>query len=94
MCIRDRLYPCVALYGRIYGAAHLHGFHQVFAFVVPAYLFPESYEIISVHFYDFVPTSMIYPLYDAAACEKDLLIIKGAGHGQSKEVDPNTYRCV
>lgn len=40
---------------------------------------------------DFVPTSMVYPLYEAAACEKDLLIIKGAGHGQSKEVDPKTY---
>lgn len=40
---------------------------------------------------DFVPTSMVYPLYEAAACEKELLIMKDAGHAQSSSVDPDTY---
>lgn len=40
---------------------------------------------------DFVPTRMVYPLYKAAASEKKLLIVKGAIHGGSKDVDPTTY---
>ena len=40
---------------------------------------------------DFVPAKMVHSLYDAAACKKELLIIKGAGHAQSSSVDPDTY---
>lgn len=40
---------------------------------------------------DFVPSSMVYSLYESAACEKELLIIKEAGHAQSSSVDPDTY---
>lgn len=40
---------------------------------------------------DFVPASMVYPLYESASCEKELLIVEGAGHGQSRSVDPDTY---
>lgn len=40
---------------------------------------------------DFVPIDMVYPLYEAASCEKELLIIKDAGHAQSRDVDPDTY---
>ena len=40
---------------------------------------------------DFVPTDMVYPLYKAAAGEKELMIVKGAGHGKSREIDPLAY---
>lgn len=40
---------------------------------------------------DFVPTDMVYDLYDAAACEKQLLIIEGAGHAKSRLVNPELY---
>lgn len=40
---------------------------------------------------EFVPTRMVYPLYKAEASEKKLLIVKGAMHGGSKDVDPKTY---
>ena len=40
---------------------------------------------------NYVPTEMIYRLYDAATCEKDMLIIDGAGHGAAPDVDPETY---
>lgn len=40
---------------------------------------------------DFVPTDMVYPLYKAAAGEKELMIVKGAGHGKSREADPLAY---
>lgn len=39
----------------------------------------------------FVPTEMVYKLYDNAKVEKDLLIIKGAGHGVSAMVGKNVY---
>jgi fermentation-respiration switch protein FrsA (DUF1100 family) len=32
---------------------------------------------------DFVPVEMAYKLYEAASCPKELLIINGAGHGDS-----------
>lgn len=38
-----------------------------------------------------IPVSMAQELYDAAACEKQLLIVPGAGHAQSQDVDPETY---
>lgn len=39
----------------------------------------------------YVPTKMIYELYEAANVEKDMLIIDGAGHGAAPDVDPETY---
>lgn len=39
----------------------------------------------------YVPTEMVYRLYEAANCEKDILIIDGAGHGSAPDVDPITY---
>ncbi len=32
---------------------------------------------------DFVPTDMVYPLFKAAAGEKELMLVKGAGHGRA-----------
>lgn len=40
---------------------------------------------------EFVPTSMVYPLYEAEASEKQLLIVKGAIHAGSRNTDPKTY---
>ncbi len=40
---------------------------------------------------DFVPTSMVYGLYERAAGPKELLTVPGAGHGLSNYVDPDTY---
>ena len=33
----------------------------------------------------------VYELYEAASCEKQLLIVEGAGHCQSVDKDPDTY---
>ena len=38
-----------------------------------------------------ISVQMSKDLYEAAACEKELLIIEGAGHGQAQEKDPGTY---
>jgi len=40
---------------------------------------------------DFVPEYMCEELYDATNCEKDKLIISGAGHTESKYREPDTY---
>lgn len=41
---------------------------------------------------DFVPTSMVYELYDAYGGEyKDLLIVEGAGHAESYRVNSEAY---
>ena len=40
---------------------------------------------------DFVPTDMVYPLYESATCEKQLLIVSGAGHAQSRETNSDLY---
>lgn len=40
---------------------------------------------------DYVPTSMGETLYEEYEGEKELLIVEGAGHGQSADVDPDTY---
>lgn len=40
---------------------------------------------------DFVPTRMVYELYGAATCEKELLVVEGAGHGMSANVAPEEY---
>lgn len=39
----------------------------------------------------FIPVSMAEELYAAAAGEKKLLIVKGAGHAQSQDKDPEAY---
>lgn len=41
---------------------------------------------------DFVPTEMVYRLYDACPTEKDLLIVKKAIHAQSFFADPENYQ--
>ncbi len=40
---------------------------------------------------NFVPVDMVYPLYDAAQCDKDILIVEGAGHTECKSLEPNIY---
>lgn len=40
---------------------------------------------------NFVHTEMVYELYDACASAKDLLIVEGAGHGESYSKDPDGY---
>ncbi len=40
---------------------------------------------------DFVPTEMSYRNYEACASEKELLIIKGAGHAVNYRTDPASY---
>lgn len=38
-----------------------------------------------------IPVNMCRELYDAAACEKELMIVEGAGHAQAAEKDPARY---
>lgn len=38
-----------------------------------------------------VPTYMVYELYNAASCSKEIEIIKGAGHGVSAYTDSENY---
>ena len=38
-----------------------------------------------------ISVDMAYRLYDAARCEKDLLIVEGAGHAQCKDKDPDQF---
>lgn len=40
---------------------------------------------------NFVHTEMVYKLYDACNAPKDLLVVEGAGHGQSYAKDPKLY---
>ena len=40
---------------------------------------------------DFVPWTMTQAAYDAAPCEKELLLVPGAGHGRSYLVDRERY---
>ena len=35
-----------------------------------------------------IPVEMCHALYDAASCEKEIMIMDGAGHTQSAEKDP------
>ena len=39
----------------------------------------------------FVPTRMVYPLYNATKGPKELLIVKGAAHAQSYDKNPKLY---
>ncbi len=40
---------------------------------------------------DFVPTEMVYHLYEQANCDKSLLVVEGAGHGEAYDTNPNAY---
>ncbi len=40
---------------------------------------------------DFVPTDMVYDVYNAANCEKDLYLVDEAGHAEAKDYDPDAY---
>lgn len=40
---------------------------------------------------NFVPTKMVYSVYDAADCDKDILIVPGASHAVSAFVNPDLY---
>jgi len=39
----------------------------------------------------FVPSAMLDVVYDAAACPKEKLVIKGAGHAKAMDTDPELY---
>lgn len=39
----------------------------------------------------FVPTEMVYAVYEAARGDKELLIVDGAAHGMASGVDPEAY---
>jgi fermentation-respiration switch protein FrsA (DUF1100 family) len=39
----------------------------------------------------FVPTPMVYSIYEACPPEKEILVVQGAGHVQSYNTDPKTY---
>lgn len=38
-----------------------------------------------------VPYWMLKPLYEAASCPKECLVVENAGHGESREVQPEEY---
>ncbi|MBQ6392659.1 MAG: alpha/beta hydrolase, partial [Eubacterium sp.] len=38
-----------------------------------------------------ISVDMAYRLYDEASCDKELLIVKGAGHAQCKDKDPAQF---
>jgi fermentation-respiration switch protein FrsA (DUF1100 family) len=40
----------------------------------------------------FVPTKMVYELYDAALCPKELIVVEDAAHGTSFWKDPEIYK--
>ena len=40
---------------------------------------------------DFVPTTMVFELYEACTSEKDLLIVDDAEHAESYKKDPASY---
>ena len=40
---------------------------------------------------DFVPFEMLDKIYEAASCEKEKLVIEGAGHGMASTVNPELY---
>ncbi len=39
----------------------------------------------------FVPTEMVYKVFNACKSDKEMLIVEGAGHGLSYTIDPSTY---
>lgn len=49
--------------------------------------------ILFIHGTDdnFIPVDMCHKVFDAASCKKEKLIINGAGHSQSRFLEPDTY---
>lgn len=39
----------------------------------------------------YVPTDMVYQVFEACPTEKELLVIEGAAHAASADVDPELY---
>lgn len=39
----------------------------------------------------YVPTEMVYELYEACPSEKELYVVEGAGHGASTDINPEAY---
>lgn len=40
---------------------------------------------------NFVHTDMVYEVYEACSSPKDILVVEGAGHGDSYRMDPDAY---
>lgn len=40
---------------------------------------------------NFVPYTMVYELYEAANCEKEIMVVEGAGHIKANEVGKESY---
>ncbi len=40
---------------------------------------------------NFIPVDMCHKIFDVASCKKEKLIINGAGHSQSRFLEPDTY---
>lgn len=40
---------------------------------------------------NFVHADMIYDVYEACNTEKEMLVVEGAGHGNSYNYDPENY---
>jgi fermentation-respiration switch protein FrsA (DUF1100 family) len=40
----------------------------------------------------FVPVEMVYKLYEAAQCEKELWVVTGAEHGRSYDIAEEKYQ--
>ena len=40
---------------------------------------------------DYVPTAMVYPLYEAATCPKELWLTEGVAHALSYRTYPKEY---
>jgi pimeloyl-ACP methyl ester carboxylesterase len=38
-----------------------------------------------------IPVEMCWKLYDAALCDKEIMLVEGAGHAQAADKDPQRY---
>ena len=81
------LYPFVRLSGKIFGGFDIESNSPIEAVkrsTTPIIFFHGDTD-------DFVPCSMSEELYEECASEKELVIIKGAGHGLAYPVDQDGY---
>ena len=67
-----------------YGFTEASALEQVAKAAVPVLFIHGSED-------NFVYTDMVYDLYDACRTPKDLLVVEGAGHGESYAMDPELY---
>ena len=67
-----------------YGFTEASALEQVAKAAVPVLFIHGSED-------NFVYTDMVYDLYDACRTPKDLLVVEGAGHGESYAMDPALY---